>query len=215
MVLLHDRDQLDKIQAVLLGRPQVKTTAVLQASRDLQMDDVSLCTLRSVPGNVGSKMAPRKAWVVASHADGPKLKQNGNGQSLPKPAPTAVGRFRCEEGYMTSEAFRFALKDASRSFRSWLRAAGSHDLAHKCLDTWSVKKVGDAEISGMMRLDATVLPSILKLSGRDCHGQRWFVEPVDGKDQWRTQWRKKLDFESWLVYADRIHNIQGHGTVRD
>lgn len=49
VVPLHGKDQVHEIQAVLLGRPNVKTTASLLACRDMHMDDspimhIALCS---------------------------------------------------------------------------------------------------------------------------------------------------------------------------
>ena len=61
VVLIHDEEQRDEIAAVLLGRPNVKVTMVLLATRDMEFEvDGALCKCRSVPGLLGTRQSLRR-----------------------------------------------------------------------------------------------------------------------------------------------------------
>ena len=82
-------------------------------------------------------------------------------------------------------------------------------MAQKGLDTWSCKQVGTSEVSMLL-----VTGPLMKMSSRDCHGHRWFVEPIENKENWRIQWQKRTESETWIACADRVRNLEGEGAVK-
>lgn len=192
---------------------KVGVTAVILASHKVPGLEDNKPT--QVPGLIAGKLTPRLAHVLQLGDDAPTLRKKvQTAKEVPASSDTTMVRLCTEARYHTPQKWQSLVDSPAPAARRWLQNHVPTENIRKVHDLWGMQLEtaaggGQAVISASLRVDRTVLNSILALSGRDA----WYVEPMrwdyDKTPSCSINWIKKNQDEAVPDYALRVAGMAG------
>ena len=214
VVHVQDESQADELDILVAGEApnavrKINATAVLLAPKGPK-GEVTIPkgrTLHNVPGKLGGKLTPRLAFVWPVCGTSPSLKREKQVSPDKPTAPTTcVVRVSTEARFFEESAWNKLHSKPAAAMQQWLANQVPKEVARKVFDMWGWGEQGSggrSVITGLMRVEEAILPSLLTCSGK----KAWFVEPLKWQTPCSVTWVKQEKQESNSDYCDRVSGM--------